>query len=343
MTSRHLGQKLRRRNLSLLLLWVLVVILGGALGYMAIDGSSFLEALYMTVITVSTVGFGELGHISQAGRLFTILLIGAGVTTFYFAGAVIGQAILANLPTRERKRMQKIIDDLSGHVILCGYGRFGQIVRQELEKADRAFVVIERDEVAATELAEEGVPCLHDDATHEETLVRAGIARASGVVAAVGTDAGNVFISLTARQLNPQCPIVARAEDPRSEQKLRMVGATQVVTPYIVGGRRLAQAFLRPGAIDLVDLAMGVGEQEVLIEEIPLPSRLPQDPCTLSGMELGARFRLIAVAVRPGGGEGALQFNPTATTPVHPGDQLLVMGERHQLDAFQRYLRELKG
>ncbi len=308
----------------------------GSLGYLVIEDMSLLEAVYMTVITVSTVGYEETRVLSDAGRIFTVGVITAGVTTFFFAGGLVAQATLANLPRRLERRMHKVIQTLSDHVILCGYGRLGQVVRQELEASGREFVVIDHQEEVIADLRAHDVPCLLGDATDEELLLTAGLERAAGVIATVGTDADNVFISLTARQCNPGCRIVARAEDPRSERQLRRVGADRVVPPYQLGGMRLAQAFLRPSAVDLADLALGDSQHEVIFEEVQLPAHLPEDRRTLAELRLGSRFSLIAVAVHHP--DDTRAFNPRADKPLQPGDSLLVLGEREDIDGFQRYL-----
>jgi len=329
----------RRPEVQRLVSLLVAVLTLGTLGFMLLEGWSLRESLYMTVITVTTVGFGEVRALTPPGEVFTMVLIFAGFTTFSYGAVVVGRALLINLPARQRKRMQKSIDALSGHVVLCGFGRLGQIVRRELEAAGQQFVVLDHDPEVIAALGEEGLLALQGDATHEEVLARAGVARASGVIAAVHSDADNVFITLTARGMNPEVPIVARAEDPRTESKLLQVGATQVVAPYALGGRRLAQAFLRPGAVDLADLAMGRSRGEMLIEEIPLPEHLAEDANTLAGLRLGSRFGLIAVGVRARE-DGRLRFNPRAATPLHAGDRLLVLGGREGIDAFQAFLRE---
>ena len=327
--------RLQQKELARVLLLLSGVLVLGTLGYAWIEGWSILDSLYMTVITVTTVGFGEVIPLSDAGRWFTILLVCAGVATGFAAAGVLGRAVLSNSPLRARKRMQKAIDQLSDHVILCGHGRLGHIVRRELELAERPFVVVESDEDVFHNLAEERVMCIQGDATEEAVLRAAGVERAAGVIAAIGSEVGNVFITLTTRELNTECSIVARAENPSTEDKLKRVGATRVVTPYALGGRRLAQAFLRPGAVDLADLAIGCAssKHEMLIEEIPLSAVEGSQDRSLASLQLRTQFGLIAVGVRHAS-DGELYFNPPADKPLHTGDRLMVLGEREQLDAF---------
>jgi voltage-gated potassium channel len=324
---------LQRRQLSRVIALGLGVLLFGTVSFRLIEGWPWFECLYFTVISVTTVGFAEIHEPSQPGRLIVMLIIGGGLLTTALAVNMIGLHLLSNFHARNRTKMQRLINDISQHVILCGHGRLGQIVRKELDEAGRSYVVIEENADAIAELEAEGVMCLHGDATDEELLQLAGVERASGVIAAIGSDAGNVFITLTTRQYNSKCPIVARAEDPSSERKLKLVGATRVVTPYQLGGRRLAHAFLRPSAVELAELALGGhNDHEVLIEEVELPAGAQPKITTLGELELGKRFRLIAVAVRPTG-EDRPQFNPAADRALGPGDHLMLMGLREDLDA----------
>jgi voltage-gated potassium channel len=317
-----------------------LVLIFGTLGFALIEGWTLFESFYFTVISVTTVGYGEVHELSSAGRVLVVLVISGGVLTTVLAANLIGLSMLSNFQLRNQKKMQRILNEMCGHVILCGYGRLGQIVRGELEETSQEFVVIERDEVLCQDLTGLGVPNLEGDATIEEVLLAAGIERASGVIAAIGSDAGNVFITLTARQFNADCPIVARAENQHTAQKLKLVGATSVVTPYQLGGKRLAQAFLHPGAVDLADLAMGSAEHEVLIEELKIRGQLPRGCSTLRELNLGHQFGLIAVAVRSVEME-KLQFNPTADQNLQLGDQLMVMGQRANIDACAEFLGQL--
>jgi len=320
-----------RRESLLLLAWAGVVLGVGVLGFTLMEGVTVTDAFFMTVLSVTTVGFDQTEPLSNAGKLLTIFLIFAGGTSFFLAGGLLVRAILLRLPHRDARRMQKTIDSLSDHLVVCGSGRLGNIVRSELQHAQKDFVVIEKDEERAQELMTQGVFCVTGDATDEAILSQAGVARAAGVITAIGTDADNVFVTLTVRQQNPTCPIIARTEDPRTEQKLLSVGATSVVTPAHIGGRRLAQAFLRPGAVDLADLALGDAHHEVLLEEVSLPSSLDKARRTLLDLEVGSRYGLMAVGVRS---QGALRFNPRAGEPLAPGDTLLVLGHRVDIDAF---------
>ncbi|KAA3613515.1 MAG: potassium channel protein [Planctomycetota bacterium] len=331
-----------RRDIRRLLAMFAVLLISGTLGYVWLEGLSLIDALYMTFITITTVGFREVADLSPTGKVFTIGVIIAGVTAGSLAAGILARAVIARHTWFVQRRMQKLIDNLSGHVVLCGYGRLGAIVRRELEAASQDFVIIEQDDHKVHELLEDRTLFIQGNATHEENLIKAGVERAAGVIAAVHSDADNVFIVLSARQLNPSCPIVSRAEDFRTATKLRAVGASSVVTPHSLGGKRLAQALLRPTAVDLADLALGDDSHEVHFEELPLPAPLPKGCRSLAELQLGSHFSLIAVAVRSHD-TGRLFFNPRADRPLYPGDLLLVMGELENINHFEEFLRERKA
>jgi voltage-gated potassium channel len=327
-------ERRQHRREILRLLWLgLGVTAWGTIGFRVVEGWPIYECFYMTVITISTVGFGEVHPLSKGGQIIAISVILGGLFTSLKAANLIGMTMLSTYQLRNQKKMQRLIDEMSGHVILCGYGRLGKIVRRELEGLGKAFVVISDDDECQEELSAAGIPILIGDATTEESLKAAGIERASGVIAAISSDAGNVFITLSARELNPNCPIVARAENPNAAKKLKLVGATSVVTPYQLGGKRLAQAFLRPGAVGLADLALGSTASEVLIQEIELPESNAKGS-TLRTLDLGNRFGLIAVGVRRQNSE-ELVFNPGADLELNACDHLLVMGRQVDVDRFR--------
>lgn len=313
------------------LVLAIAVLAFGTLALRLSEGWAIFDCLYFTVISVTTVGYGEMRELSDRGRLIIMMTIGGGLVVTGMAVNFIGLNLLNRFHTRQTHKMERLIHDLSQHVVLCGHGRLGAIVRRELEAAGRRFVVIDEDPEIVSELRSQDHPCLLGDATDEDLLLEAGIARAGGVIAAIGSDAGNVFITLTTREHNSSCPIVARAEEPSTERKLRLVGATRVVTPYQLGGRRLAHAFLRPSAVELADLALGGVDHDVLIEDVLLPSGEDPKPTSLRQLDLGNRFGVIAVAVRRAGNDRP-EFNPGADLPLAPGDALVLMGLRENLE-----------
>lgn len=237
--------RLRLIRLSLVLLGIALV---GTAGYMVLEGYSPLDALYMTVITLTTVGYGEVHELSTGGRLFTIALILGGVGTMAFLLSTLVEYLVGGELTGSLRirRMQHMIDSLTGHYIVCGFGRVGQEVVRDLRRQGAAVVVIESDPDPAILLDPE-VPHVSADASSEEALERAGIERARGLVAATGDDSTNIVISLTARTLQPGLMIVARASHSAAEAKLLRAGATSVVSPHRIGGQRMAAQLLQAG------------------------------------------------------------------------------------------------
>ena len=252
----------------------------GSLGYVIIEGWSFLDALFMTVTTLSTVGYGEVHPLDRAGQAYTMVLILAGVgVMLYIVGAlakvVVEGEIQEALGKRKiRRRVQKLKD----HYIICGYGRLGKIIARQLSHAGIPLVVVESDPEVIAKIEAQGYSFVAGDATQEEVLLEAGLERAKGLVAVLHSDAGNVYITLTARSLNPKLYIVARGEEPGSQQKLLRAGADKVESPYEMGGRKMAHTILRPTVTTFMELAMQEGV-EWSMEEIAVSERSPWWGC----------------------------------------------------------------
>ena len=243
------------RGFQLSILTLFVIILFATSVYMRLEGMSFVDALYMTLITISTVGFGEVHPLSPGGRIFTMFLILLGVgfvaTTISNAiGIVLGPRLWLSI---RQRTMERVLMSIENHYVVCGYGRMGQQIVDDLRARGEPFVLIESDPERAEGLLEDNIPFVIGDATADETLLEAGIERASGLVAAVDSDSDNVMIVLTARELNPKLFIVARVTSGENENKLRRAGANRVVSPYQIGGHRLALALLRPAVSDFLD------------------------------------------------------------------------------------------
>lgn len=319
---------------------LLIIIVGGTLGYSLIDGFTPLDALYMTVITISTVGFREVGVLSTAGRIFTILLIIAGVGTVFFVFTSAAQKAIEGALKGfvGRRKMEKEVEKLHDHYIICGYGRMGRSICKELWKKTIPFVCIEKDGELIEKLKQEAFLWIHGDATEEEVLLRAGIERANGLVACVKSESENVFITLTARGLNPALCIVARAEDEGSERKLTRAGADKVISPYHIGGLRMAYSLLKPAVCDFIELVTSSEHLELEMEELPLRTLSP-----LPGLPLGdskvreALGTSIIVAVKKS--TGHMLFNPPPDTVMELGDTLIVLGKPDEL----KKLEELVG
>ena len=327
-------------RLSKILLWsasLATLLFLGSLGYVLIEGWSFFDALYMTITTLTTVGYGEIHPLDQAGRAYTMVLILAGVgVMLYIVGAlarvVVEGEIQEALGKRKiRRRVQKLKD----HYIICGHGRLGKIIARQLSNAGISLVVVESDPAVIAKVEAQGYTFIAGDATRDEVLLEAGIERAKGLVAVLHSDAGNVYITLTARSLNPRLFIVARGEEPGSQQKLLRAGADKVESPYEMGGRKMAHTILRPTVTTLMELAMQEGV-EWSMEEIAVREGSPLVGVPLMDTGIRKDLDLIVVAVKRA--DGTLLFNPTPHTILQGGDTLIVVGMRHNLEKFEAML-----
>lgn len=322
---------MRRAGIAVsLLLGVLVV---GTAGYMLIEGWPFLDSLYMTVITVATVGFREVGPLSTAGKVFTIAMVFAGVGGIAYSVGIIAEFMIEGQLTElmEGRRMAKRIETLSDHYVVAGMGRVGSVVCSTLHEQGVAFIVIDRCDECETEALERGWLYLDGDATTEETLRAAGLARARGLVTALDTDADNLFVAMTARDMNPDLFIVARSTSITSEAKILRAGADRVITPNVIGGRRMASSVLDPFVSDYLDL---VAHSEGL--EYRLDTFEVSGGSSLAGRSIrDGRIRDITgayiMAVASG---GVTDSNPASDRVLVPGDHVVAFGTRAQLDAL---------
>lgn len=321
-----LADPVRGLQISLLLLALLLLV--GSLGYMALEAMAPIDALYMTVITITTVGFGEVHPLSSAGRVFTSLLIFFGValvTTAVtnIAGIILGPRLWIMI---REQRMNDTIATLENHYIVCGYGRMGQQIVRDLKKRKQPFVIIEQAESMREELLESGINFVIGNATLDETLERAGIARASGLVAALNSDSDNVMTVLSAREINPALYIVARAADTQSESKLRRAGADRVVSPYIIGGHRMAVALLRPAVHDFMNQIFHVGDEVNMdIGQVRVATASPLVGKTIAQTNLRQTRNVNILALQHA--DGKLIVNPPTQQLIQPGDVLIVIGQ----------------
>jgi voltage-gated potassium channel len=306
----------------------------GTVGYMGLEGFRFGEAVFMTVTVLSTVGL-QPRPLGPGGQALTIVLIVLGLGVVLYTVALVTQQVIEGefRTFFGRRRMDRIIDAMHGHVIVCSFGRMGRMVCRELAAKPMAFVVVERDEDQVRRAEDERYAVLLGDATDEDTLRRAGIMRAAALIAAVPSDAENVFITLTARALRPDMVVVARAETESGAERLRQAGASRVVSAYAIGGHRMAQAILRPSVLDFVDLATHHRSLELQIEEIPV-GRAGSRP--LGESELRENLDVMVIAIRKAAGE--LRFNPPPSEALAQGDRVLVAGEARSLKALEQRL-----
>jgi voltage-gated potassium channel len=305
---------------------LVLVTAGGTVGYVVIEGWSWWDAFYMTIISVTTVGYQEVHPLSRAGEVFTTVLLISGVGTAFYAftlGATI--VVEGGLAKRLRRhRVNRMIDELDGHFILCGFGRIGSVIADEFRQQNIPFVVVERDAERVEEALERGIMVVEADASREETMKRLRIDRARGLVAAVGTDAENVYTILTARVLAPGLFIVGRAETEDAERKIRRAGADRVVSPYAIGAQQMAQTALRPAVVDFVKLATQAGNLDLAMEQIRVLAGSSLADRTLVEANLRHRFGVIVVGIQRAGGR--MEFNPAPDAVMKDSDQLVVLG-----------------
>lgn len=298
---------------------------------MAIEGWSAWDAFYMTITTVTTVGYREVHELSRAGQVFTIGLIVGGVgTAFYTASLFVGLIVEGELHQRfEQRRFNRMLQHLTDHFIVCGYGRIGSIVVEEFRRQHVPFVVIERNAERVHAVIEKGGLAVEADASQEEVLKRVGIERARGLIAAVGTDAENVYAVLSARLMRPDLFIIGRAESDDAQRKLVRAGADRVISPYEIGAVQMAQTALRPAVVDFVQLATSSENLELAMEQVRIGPRSALASRSILDSNLRARFGIIVVGIKRN--DGRMEFNPAADAVMHAGDYLVVLGRPENL------------
>jgi voltage-gated potassium channel len=322
---------LRRLVWSIGALVAIVVI--GTIGYEVIEGWSLLDSIYMTITTITTVGFREVHPLSDAGRIFTIFIIIGGVGgALYVLTSIMGYILEGQFGiTMGRRRMKNRIARLKNHFILCGYGRVGQEIAQAFSEEGVPFVIIANDEEHIARAEKEGHLCLFGDATSDEVLKEAGIERAHGLVSAVGTDTDNTFITLSARQLHPDLFIEARSSSPESEGKLRRAGADRVISPHAIGGRRMAMLALRPAVVDFIDTVTYGRGRELELENVDVASGSQLVGRTMTQARSQDGITVLAMRKK----NGKLVANPSGEEIIEEGDRLIVIGTKKRLSALE--------
>ncbi len=304
---------------------LLVFLAFGTTGYVVIEGWSVFDAAYMTVITMTTVGYSEVRPLSQAGRTFNLFVMLGGVGLMLYILTVAVQTVVEDEVLKglfRRRRMRSKIEALEQHYILCGYGRVGREVAAIFRGEKAPFVVVDTNEAAVGAAEDAGILVIFGNATHNETLRMAGVERARGLMAASGSDSDNVVITLTASAINSELNIVARADDAETREKLTMAGADRVVTPYRIGGRRMALSAIRPMAVDFFDDVVDPSRPGPRISEIEVLQDSPLAGMTVAGFAQENDARVLALCRR----DGAILFTPEAATVMEPGDGVIVLG-----------------
>ncbi len=323
-----------KENKRILLLVVLLFLLG-ITGYSLIEDWNLLDSLYMTVITLSTTGYKEIYPLSDAGKIFTMILIIFGITIFLYVLREFNLLLFEGKFFKERK-MQKKINQHENHYIICGYGRMGKKIAQELYKRKTPFVILEKELDSSKQL--ENYQYIAGDATEDENLIKAGIHKAKGLVSVLSSDIANTFTTLSARGLNPSLKIIARAEDESSREKLLKAGANRVVLPYEIGGYRITQALLRPTVVDFIDEVFSRSDLGLGIEEVKIVEESKLVGKSIAESEIRSDFNTIIVGIYRSSGK--LIYNPRSDTMIEKEDNLIVIGEIKKLDKLQEKANE---
>ncbi len=315
-------------GLSLLILIVLI----GTGGYFLLEGWDFLDSLYMTIIAITTTGFKEVHPLTNSGKVFTLLLIIMGVGTIAYTG---GRAVQVIFETQifRRRRMNKKLEEMKDHYIVCGYGRMGKYICDDLMIAKVPFVVIDNDPAKIDKLIELGYIFVNGDSASDSVLIQAGVKKAKGLVAVLSNDAENVFATLSARVLNPNIFVVARAVEEETESKLIKAGANRVVKPYEAGGTRMASLLLRPGVIDFIDFVARGTNVGLNIEEIIVSPNSSLKNKSLAESSIRRELNIIIVSIQKTNNK--FIYNPVSSTIIEAGDKLIALGEELNLGKLQ--------
>ncbi len=326
------------RRFFLTLLAIVFTLAVGTVGFTVIDNYPPFDAFYMTLTTMTTVGYGEVHPLSHAGRVFNSFLIIFGVTSILIAIGAMTQSII-ELEFGDafgKRRNKRMIDKLKDHYIICGYGRVGRGAAEELLHAGVPFVVVDIAPDRVERAMHSGMLAVAADSTRDDTLRQVGIDRARGLVAALATDADNLFVLLSAKGLNPQIYVSTRAAEEGADAKMRRAGADAVFAPYAITGHRLAQSLLRPHVVQFLDFTTNDLDKDIAIEQVRVAENSPMVSKTIRDMQLGKEVGVIVLAIRHR--DGRMEFNPPADTSAHGGDFLIVMGREQNLRTLETLL-----
>lgn len=323
------------KSITVIILFALLLLVG-TFGYMYSEGIDFWNSMYLTVITITTVGYGDMVPKHASGKILTAVLIfcGGGVVMYTFSK--ITETVIEGRirDIFERNKMDKKVMQLSKHHIVCGFGRIGKEICQVLAANKKTFVIIENNEEVIQEIEKLNYIFIKGEAADDEVLLKAKVEKAASLIAVVSSDADNLFITLSARVLNPKLFIMARSSGaPGADIKLHRAGATKVISPYNIGARRMAQLLIRPTVIDFIDLTMHAGELGLRMEELLVTEKASFANKNLIESGIRNKFDVIVVAIKRQAGE--MSFNPGPKTMIQPGDILVVLGEHNQIIALE--------
>ena len=325
-------EKVFKSKLNIAIFLLSILILSGIVGFKIISGFSWIDSIYMTIITITTVGFGEVQPLDSQSKLFTVGLILTSAVTVGYALKVITEHLISKNDINElkQKKMQKTIDNLSGHIIICGYGRNGKQAAKKLKAHKRNFVVIEKSEQIIQKIKGDNLNCIFGDANEDNILINAGIDRASCLISALPNDSENVFVVLSARQINPNIRIISRASDETSYSKLKLAGANNVILPDQIGGNHMASLVVVPDLLEFVDNLSIIGNQNINIEEIPV-EKLYDVSNVKTILELDLRKKTGCNVIGYKDSNGEYHINPDANQKLIPGSKIIVLGKSKQI------------
>ena len=321
-------------KLKISFLILVLIFVTGTIGYHYIEGWSFVDSLYTTVITLATVGYGDFHPEQMSGRIFTIVLIIFGVGAMAYTIGMATETMVEGQLKKAmgRGKLEKKIEKLAGHYIICGYGRIGRLICREFDAENIDFVVIDNDPEVIQKIDEKEHIYYKGNATEDKTLLGAGIRKAKGIVCVLPTDAENLYTILTAKELNPDIYILSRAEGETSERRLIRAGANRAISPYTVGGMRMAMAVLRPAMLDFIEITTGRQSLELRMEELFVCDASPVIDRSLEEAKIRQSYGLIIVAIEKASGQ--MIFNPVASYVIEKGDKLVALGEDPNLIKF---------
>jgi len=326
-----------RKKLIISLILFIIVLLSGTAGYYFIEGWEVFDSLYMTVITLSTVGFHEIEPLSKSGKAFTIGLIFFSLGVVAFAVNYGLKAIFEGeiQDVFGRRKLKKTLESLQNHYIVCGYGRMGKVICKELKHKGIQSVIVEKE---PRELdVDDDVIMIYGDATRDDLLKSVGIERAKGLISVLDSDAQNLYVVLSARGLNKKLFIVARANEEGADYKLTRAGADKVVSPYHIGGIRIAHTILKPTVVDFLELTAKAGNMEIQIEEVVVEEASGLAGKTIKDADIRAKNWVVIVALKKKNGK--ILFNPRAHTMIEVGDKVAVIGEPEHFSQFEKMAR----
>ncbi len=341
-TGRQRISSSARRNLFRALILSIFIIAGGTLGYMLLEGWNLSDSFYMTMISITTVGYGEVRPLDTSGRVLTSALIVGGISIFGYSLTILATSLVeSEISGRSReRRARSAIEAITNHVIICGYGRVGNSVARELKAESIPFVIVDQDPERVAICNSLGYLGMLGDATDDLVLSAAGIERAHALISALDDDAQNVFITLSARVLNPEIVIAARSSSAQSERKLHLAGAQHVVSPYVIAGHRLAGVVVRPRVIEFLDTVIYSSGLEFWLEEIMVGLRSLVVGKSLADSQIGQDTGALLLAIVRSNGDRVA--NPHADTMIHAGDTLIAIGTREQLGKLQAITSEIR-